>query len=618
MKNWWNKRTAEDKQKVALLALAALLLLGAKLLTGFGVDSLVLYFYLAAYVIASQDVFKEAYENIKKGSFFDEHTLMIIATLGAISIKQYPEAVFVMLFYQIGDFFEDMAVSDSRQSIKSLLDIRPDTAKLKNGPAVAPKEVKVGDIIEVAPGEKIPLDGVVVSGKAYLNTAALTGESKPLAVTSGDQVLSGMICQNAPLDIKVEKSFHESTVVKILQMVEDAGDKKAPTEKFITKFAQIYTPLVVAAAVLLAVLPPLLFQFDFQTWLYRALVFLVISCPCALVLSIPLSFFSGIGAASKAGVLVKGGDYLEALNQVKTFVFDKTGTLTKGEFEVVKVMPQGGMTAAELVKLAAICEQKSPHPIAKSICQYYPGNIETAEIEELVGKGVSAVYQGQKLYCGSQRLIEEVMGADVLLPKPQTGTLVHLATKERYLGSLEVADVLKPTTKQTMHALKEAGANLVMLTGDNRQVGLAVADELGMDEVKAELLPQDKVKEVQKLKAKLGQKEKLAFVGDGLNDTPVLAQSDVGIAMGALGSDAAVEAADIVLMSDDPLSIVKAFKISQKTKQIVWENISFALGVKVICLILGALGLADMWQAVFADVGVTCLAVLNSLRILRK
>lgn len=618
MKKLWEDCDEDGRKVLKKMGLTLVLLILANFLTGVAAVML----YGMAYLIIGFDVLKEAVEGLKGGKVFNENTLMAIATIGAFAIKQYPEAVFVMFFYKIGELFEDIAVKNSRSSITALLDIRPDHAWLKLGNAVketSPEKIKVGDVIVVKPGEKVPLDGIVTDGSAYLDTAALTGETKPSFVKEGDKVLSGTICKNSTIEVKVEREYGESTVAKILEMVENASEKKAPAENFITQFSKIYTPLVVFGAILLATIPPLFFGGAFTDWLYRALVFLVISCPCALVISIPLSFFGGIGAASRAGVLVKGSNYLEALTHVKTFVFDKTGTLTKGKFAVTKVLPNEGVSETELVFLAACCEQFSPHPIARSIVDYYDGELKKGDVsdsQELVGLGVSANHDGKTIYCGNAKLMKKVL-PETKLPESEIGTQVYVAYDGKYVGSLEVADVIKEDSKEAVSDLRAAGVKkIVMLTGDARKVGEGVARELGLDDVKTELLPQDKLEEVEKLKTELDGQDKLAFVGDGLNDTPVLAQSDVGIAMGALGSDAAVEAADVVLMSDEPSAIVRVMKIARRTKRIVWENISFALGVKAVCLLLGALGIAGMWQAVFADVGVTVIAVLNSLRVL--
>lgn len=618
MKKLWEDCDEDGRKMLKKMGFTLVLLILANFLTGVAAVML----YGMAYLIIGFDVLKEAVEGLKGGKVFNENTLMAIATIGAFAIKQYPEAVFVMFFYKIGELFEDIAVKNSRSSITALLDIRPDHAWLKLGNAVketSPEKIKVGDVIVVKPGEKVPLDGIVTDGSAYLDTAALTGETKPSFVKEGDKVLSGTICKNSTIEVRVEKEYGESTVAKILEMVENASEKKAPAENFITQFSKIYTPLVVFGAILLATIPPLFFGGTFTDWLYRALVFLVISCPCALVISIPLSFFGGIGAASRAGVLVKGSNYLEALTHVKTFVFDKTGTLTKGKFAVTKVLPNEGVSEKELVFLAACCEQFSPHPIARSIVDYYDGELKKGDVsdsQELVGLGVSANHDGKTIYCGNAKLMKKVL-PETKLSESEIGTQVYVAYDGKYVGSLEVADVIKEDSKETVSDLRAAGVQkIVMLTGDARKVGEGVARELGLDDVKTELLPQDKLEEVEKLKTELDGQDKLAFVGDGLNDTPVLAQSDVGIAMGALGSDAAVEAADVVLMSDEPSAIVRVMRIARRTKRIVWENISFALGVKAVCLLLGALGIAGMWQAVFADVGVTVIAVLNSLRVL--
>ena len=618
MKKLWDDCDEDGRKMLKKMGLTLVLLILANFLTGVAAVML----YGMAYLIIGFDVLKEAVEGLKGGKVFNENTLMAIATIGAFAIKQYPEAVFVMFFYKIGELFEDIAVKNSRSSITALLDIRPDHAWLKLGNAVketSPEKIKVGDVIVVKPGEKVPLDGIVTDGSAYLDTAALTGETKPSFVKEGDKVLSGTICKNSTIEVRVEREYGESTVAKILEMVENASEKKAPAENFITQFSKIYTPLVVFGALLLATIPPLFFGGAFTDWLYRALVFLVISCPCALVISIPLSFFGGIGAASRAGVLVKGSNYLEALTHVKTVVFDKTGTLTKGKFAVTKVLPNEGVSETELVFLAACCEQFSPHPIARSIVDYYDGELKKGDVsdsQELVGLGVSANHDGKTIYCGNAKLMKKVL-PETKLPESEIGTQVYVAYDGKYVGSLEVADVIKEDSKEAVSDLRASGVQkIVMLTGDARKVGEGVARELGLDDVKTELLPQDKLEEVEKLKTELDGQDKLAFVGDGLNDTPVLAQSDVGIAMGALGSDAAVEAADVVLMSDEPSAIVRVMKIARRTKRIVWENISFALGVKAVCLLLGALGIAGMWQAVFADVGVTVIAVLNSLRVL--
>lgn len=579
--------------------------------------------YLVAYLIIGFGVIKEAIEHIFQGKWFDENFLMMIATVGAFAVKQYPEAVAVMLFYALGELFEDIAVERSRDSITQLLDIRPEYANLvaEDGSVtkVSPSQVKLDEVIKIKPGERVPLDGKVISGSAYLDTAALTGESEPRLVEAGAQILSGAIVLDSVLEVQVTKPYGESTVAKILELVENASQKKAPTEKFITKFAQVYTPIVVGAALLLAIIPPLFFGQPFSEWFYRALIFLVISCPCALVISIPLGFFAGIGASSRAGVLVKGSNYLELLTQIQTLVFDKTGTLTEGKFRVENVYPNAGVKETELVELAAIAEMHSPHPIARSVVEYFPGKLPTeklATVKEVVGQGIKAVFADQELLVGKKALLNEHGIVLAELPTTATGTLVYVAYAGKYLGCLEIADTLKQTSATTLKELKKQGIKTVMLTGDRQKTADAIASKLAIDTVKAELLPQDKLTEVEKLQQ--AQAGKVGFVGDGLNDTPVLASADVGIAMGALGSDAAIEAADVVLMRDDPAAILRVLNIARRTKQIVWQNICLALGIKFVFLILGAFGDVTMWEAVFADVGVTLIAVLNALRIMRK
>lgn len=579
--------------------------------------------YLVAYLVIGFGVIKEAIAHIFYGKWFDENFLMMIATMGAFAVKQYPEAVAVMLFYALGELFEDIAVERSRDSITQLLDIRPEYANLVTEAGsvtkVSPEQVEVDEVIKIKPGERVPLDGEVISGSAYLDTAALTGESEPRLVEAGAQILSGAIVLDSVIEVRVTKPYGESTVAKILELVENASQKKAPTEKFITKFAQVYTPLVVGAALLLAIIPPLFWGQPFSEWFYRALIFLVISCPCALVISIPLGFFAGIGAASRAGVLVKGSNYLELLTQIQTLVFDKTGTLTEGKFRVENVYPNAGVKETELVELAAIAEMHSPHPIARSIVEYFPGKLPTeklATVKEVVGQGIKAVFADEELLVGKRSLLNEQGIALTKLPITATGTLVYVAYAGKYLGCLEIADTLKQTSAATLKELKKQGIQTVMLTGDRQKTADAIASKLVVDTVKAELLPQDKLTEVEKLQQT--QTGKVGFVGDGLNDTPVLTSADVGIAMGALGSDAAIEAADVVLMRDDPAAILSVLNIARRTKKIVWQNIVLALGIKLIFLILGAFGDVTMWEAVFADVGVTLIAVLNALRIMRK
>lgn len=579
--------------------------------------------FIAAYIVVGGDVVWQALANIVRRQWFDEYFLMTIATVGAFAIGEYPEAVGVMLFYQIGEMLQGLAVNRSRKSISALLDIRPDYANLKINQElrkVSPEQVEIGDYIVIKPGEKVPLDGKVVDGSSFVDTSALTGESVPREVEAGSEILSGFVNKSGLLTVEVTKSYGESTVSKILDMVQNASSKKAPTESFITKFARYYTPAVVFVAIALAALPPLLFPAEaFADWLYRALIFLVISCPCALVVSIPLGFFGGIGAASKQGILIKGGNYLEALNDVKYAVFDKTGTLTKGSFKVAGIYPAGSFSEEQLLQYAAYAEQHSTHPIAASIVAAYtePVAVEQLEhYEEIAGHGIAIRWRGQNVLAGNYKLMERE-GIDYPTPA-HMGTLVHIAIDGQYGGYLLIADEVKEDAAAAIAALKQLGIKkIVMLTGDAKAVGEAVAEQLGVDEVHAELLPQHKVEHIERLAAAKAPKEKLAFIGDGINDTPVLAQADVGIAMGGLGSDAAIEAADIVIMTDEPSKLAAAITIARRTRRIVWQNIGFALGVKAIFLILGAFGVATMWEAVFSDVGVTLLAVLNAMRVLR-
>ncbi|MEI4622199.1 heavy metal translocating P-type ATPase [Bacillus cereus] len=579
--------------------------------------------FVIAYLLIGGDIVWRAVRNITRGQVFDENFLMAIATLGAFAIGQYSEAVAVMLFYQVGELFQSIAVNRSRKSITSLMDIRPDYANVKVGnetKQVSPEDVQIGDYIIVKPGDKVPLDGRVVEGTSMIDTSALTGESVPREVEVGNDVLSGFVNQNGVLTIEVTKEFGESTVSKILDLVQNASSRKAPTENFITKFARYYTPVVVITAAALAFIPPLILEgATFSDWIYRALVFLVISCPCALVVSIPLGFFGGIGGASKSGILVKGSNYLEALNDVKHIVFDKTGTLTKGVFKVTKMEPNGKITKEELLEYAAFAEVYSNHPIAQSIRTAYGKSIDENSMEdysEISGHGTVVKVQGKEIFAGNAKLMKK---ENIAFEQPQTvGTLVHVAVDGAYAGYIVISDEVKEDSKQAIQKLKELGIKkTVMLTGDAKLVGEAVGKELGLDEVHAELLPQQKVEEIEKIDAAKQAKEKVAFVGDGINDTPVLARADVGIAMGGLGSDAAIEAADIVIMTDEPSKIATAVKIAKRTRNIVWQNIIFALGVKGLVLLLGAFGIATMWEAVFSDVGVTLLAVLNAMRVLR-
>ncbi|PGM91245.1 heavy metal translocating P-type ATPase [Bacillus cereus] len=579
--------------------------------------------FVLAYLLIGGDIVWRAVRNITRGQVFDENFLMAIATLGAFAIQQYSEAVAVMLFYQVGELFQSIAVNRSRKSITSLMDIRPDYANVKVGnetKQVSPEDVQIGEYIIVKPGEKVPLDGKVVEGTSMMDTSALTGESVPREVEVGNDVLSGFVNQNGVLTVEVTKEFGESTVSKILDLVQNASSKKAPTENFITKFARYYTPVVVITAAIMAFIPPLILDgATFSDWIYRALVFLVISCPCALVVSIPLGFFGGIGGASKSGILVKGSNYLEALNDVKYIIFDKTGTLTKGVFKVTKMEPGEGITAEELLEYAALAEVYSNHPIAQSIRNAYGKSIDENTIEdysEISGHGTVVKVQGKEIFAGNAKLMRK---ENITFKQPNTvGTLVHVAVDGKYAGYIVISDEVKEDSKQAIQKLKELGIKkTVMLTGDAKSVGEAVGKELGLDEVHAELLPHQKVEEIEKIDAAKRGKEKIAFVGDGINDTPVLARADVGIAMGGLGSDAAIEAADIVIMTDEPSKIATAVKIAKRTRSIVWQNIIFALGVKGLVLLLGAFGIATMWEAVFSDVGVTLIAVLNAMRVLR-
>ncbi|PRX27699.1 Cd2+/Zn2+-exporting ATPase [Orenia metallireducens] len=578
--------------------------------------------YGIAYLTIGGKVLTKSAKNISKGQIFDENFLMSVASIGAFAIKEFPEGVAVMLFYEVGELFQDIAVNRSRSSIKSLMDIRPDYANLKVAgelKKVDPNQVKVDDIIVVKPGEKVPLDGEVIGGESMVDTSALTGESVPRKVRAGKEILSGFINKDGLLTIRVTSDFAQSTVNKILDLVENAASEKAPTENFITKFARYYTPAVVFSALALAVLPPLVIPTaTFSDWLYRALVFLVVSCPCALVVSIPLGFFGGIGAASKHGVLVKGGNYLEALNSVKTVVMDKTGTLTEGTFRVTDIVPAEDFSKEELLELAAYAESNSNHPIAVSILDAYEGKVDSTQLDnyqEIAGHGLKVTIADKEVLAGNYKLMKRE-GVTYLTPK-QVGTVVHIAVAGQYAGYILIADRVKTDAKAAIRGLKSLGIEeVVMLTGDGQQVAESVATELGVDDYRAELLPQDKVAELEKLLKNRG-KDKLLFVGDGINDAPVLARADIGVAMGGLGSDAAIEAADVVLMKDKPSNLIDAINVAKFTRRVVWQNIVFALGIKGIVLLMGALGLANMWFAVFADVGVALLAVLNAMRITR-
>ena len=579
--------------------------------------------YVLSYLIVGFEVVKKAVVNIFHGEFFDENFLMSVATIGAFAIKEFPEAVAVMLFYQIGEYFQSYAVKKSRKSIASLMDIRPDYANLKvngNIEKKSPEEVKIGDVIAVKPGEKVPLDGIVIEGTSMLDTSALTGESVPREVKVNDTILSGCINLNGVLDIKVEKAFGESTVSKILDLVENATNKKAKTENFITKFSKYYTPIVVLLALIIAFIPPLITKTDILDWVYRALTFLVVSCPCALVISVPLSFFSGIGAASKKGILVKGSNYLELLSKTEIAVFDKTGTLTEGVFDVQKIKNENEIGPKELLELATYCESYSNHPISISIQKAYGKEIHKNRIihsEEVAGKGIISKIDDKEVACGNIKLMKE-LNLDNIEQVDEIGTVIYVAINRQYAGYILISDKIKDDSKKAIQDLKKAGVRkTVMLTGDNKDVAEKVNQELKLDMVYSELLPIDKVNKVEELLKNKNEESKLVFIGDGINDAPVLARADIGIAMGGLGSDAAIEAADIVIMTDEPSKIATAMKISRKTLKIVYQNISFAIIVKIGVLILSAFGLASMWAAVFADVGVTVLAVLNSFRALK-
>lgn len=584
--------------------------------------------FFIAYAIIGGDVVKKAVMNIGKGQIFDENFLMAIATVGAFFVGEYLEAVAVMIFYQVGEWFQSYAVNKSRKSITELMDIRPDYANvLRDGveSQVGPDEVAIGEMIVIRPGERIPLDGVVRKGNSTLDTMALTGESVPREALTGDEVISGCVNLNGVIEVETTKEFGDSTVAKILNLVENAGSKKAEAENFITRFARYYTPIVVLLAVLLALVPPLITGGNWSMWIYRALTFLVISCPCALVISIPLSFFGGLGGASRTGVLVKGSNYLEALANTEIVVMDKTGTLTKGVFRVTDIVPAAdtNMSREALLEMAVYVENYSTHPISKSLLAAYEerGGAEIdknrlGEIEEIAGRGVCAVLDGKRIYAGNTKLMiqQNIAYAQV----KETGTIVHLAEEQTYLGYILIADEVKEDAKEAIAGLYAAGVKeIVMLTGDRREAAEAVAKELGIKKVFAELLPGDKVDRMEELLASKSEKGRLVFVGDGINDAPVLARADIGIAMGGLGSDAAIEAADVVIMTDEPSKIARAMQISRTTLRIVKQNIVFALGVKVAVLVLAALGLASMWAAVFADVGVAVIAILNAMRALR-
>ena len=613
----------KQKKMLARILTAAALVVLLRLIPSTGVLRFALY--MVPYLIVGYDILLDAVKGVRNRQVFDENFLMAVATVGAIALGDYVEGVAVMLFYQIGELFQSYAVGRSRRSIGELMDIRPDYANVERNGAlerVDPDEVEIGSVIVVKPGEKVPIDGVIIEGAATLNTSALTGESLPRDVACGDEVVSGCIDMSGVLRIRTTKEFGESTVSKILDLVENSSSKKSRSEAFISRFARVYTPAVCFSALALAVLPPLVRLLMglaplWGDWVYRALTFLVISCPCALVISIPLSFFAGLGGASNAGVLIKGSNYLEALAGTKLVIFDKTGTLTCGVFEVIDVH-HNTIPREQVIEYAALAESYSSHPISRSLREAYGREIDAgrvSDVQEISGGGVTATVDGTKVAVGNDKLMRSLGIA--FAPCGHEGTIVHVAVDGTYAGHILIADKPKPNAKQAVARLADSGVRrIVMLTGDAEKAARHVARELGIDEAYSELLPGDKVSKVEELLAQKGPKEKLAFVGDGINDAPVLSRADIGIAMGALGSDAAIEAADVVLMDDDPLKIVKAIRIARKCMRIVYENIVFAIGIKVLCLILGALGIANMWAAIFADVGVMVLAVLNAIRAL--
>lgn len=619
--NYYNNGKKSNIKKIICFGISVVLFSFALLLKApFWIEFTL---FLISYLFVGLDVLIKAVKNIIRGQVFDENFLMAVATIGAFSIKEFPEGVAVMLFYQIGEFFQDYAVNRSRKSITALMDIKPDFANIKVGSElkrVAPEQVEIGNIIIVKPGERIPLDGNVIEGKSMVDTSALTGESVPREIAAGNEALAGYINNSGVLTIEVTKEFGETTVSKILDLVQNASSRKAPTENFITKFAKYYTPIVVFSAVVLAFLPPLIIQgATFGEWINRALVFLVVSCPCALVVSIPLSFFGGIGGASRNGILVKGSNYLEALNDVDTIVFDKTGTLTKGTFNVTEINTVGKISEEELLELAALSESYSNHPIAISIMRAYGKEINKAAIKdynEISGYGINAVIENTKVSAGNLRLMkkENIEVADSVV----TGTVVYIAVDGEYAGNIVISDEIKKDSRNSITSLKEMGIkNITMLTGDSDSVGKAIAESIGIEKVYTELLPDQKVEKLERIFDQKKTKGKVIFVGDGINDAPVLARADVGVAMGGLGSDAAIEAADVVLMTDEPSKIVSAIKIAKRTRSIVWQNIVFALGVKALVLILGTFGIATMWEAVFADVGVALIAIINAMRAMK-
>jgi Cd2+/Zn2+-exporting ATPase len=621
------------KQKITLarIIITAVLFVALLVLEHIGIldrvqPSFLLFFiYLIPYLIIGYDIILKAARNISHGQVFDENFLMMVATFGAFGVKEYSEAVAVMLFYQVGELFQSYAVGKSRQSISDMMDICPEYANIEENGAlvqVDPDDVEIGTVIVIKPGERIPLDGVVVEGESMIDTAALTGESVPRKAKVGDDIISGCVNGSGTLKVQVTKAFEDSTVAKILELVENASSKKAKVENFITRFAKYYTPVVTIGAVVLAILPPLILGGGWGTWIERACIFLVISCPCALVISVPLGFFGGIGAASRIGVLVKGSNYLEAVAEMTTIVFDKTGTLTRGEFKVTEVLPaeDGGISREELLELAAYGEGYSNHPIGNSIREAYGKALSMERVngtEEVAGHGIHTFIDGREVYLGNAKLMQaqQITFAE----SSSAGTIVYIACEGRFAGTIVISDTIKDGAKDAIADMKKVGVKkCVMLTGDRKAAAEAVAAELGLDEVHSELLPGDKVAEVERLLKAQGEKERLAFVGDGINDAPVLTRADIGIAMGSMGSDAAIEAADVVLMDDDVRKIASIVRISRKTLRIVRQNIVFALAVKALVLILGAIGMATMWEAVFADVGVSVIAILNSMRTLKE
>ena len=610
------------KQKLMLkrIIIASLLVIALQFVPITGVLQLICF--LAVYGIIGYDILWKSWKGICNKQVFDENFLMSIATIGALAIGEYPEAVMVMFLYQIGEFLQDKAVEKSKNSISSLMNLRPDYANVYKNDVISkksPEEVNIGDIIVVKTGEKVALDGTITDGEAYIDTSALTGESYPRKVQTGDEILSGCVVDNGYIKIKVSKSFGESTVSKILELVENAGAKKANTENFITRFAKIYTPIVVICALLLAVLPPLLFHADFSVWFSRALTFLVISCPCALVISVPLGFFAGIGGASKVGILIKGSKYLEALSKVGTAVFDKTGTLTKGKFEVVKINSTDGTAENEILRLAATAENYSNHPIATSIKEAYKGNIDTekvSDISEISGKGIKVKIEDNEILIGNDRLMSEFA---IEYPKTSDiGTVIYVAKNKQVAGFIVLADKIKESSKQAISILKKLAIQTVILSGDDQDVVNNVSFTLKTDKAFGKLMPADKVEKLEQLISNSKKNKTVLFAGDGINDAPVLRRADIGVAMGAMGSDSAIEAADVIIMDDNPLKIVTGISISKKTMTIVKQNITFAIFIKLLFLILGAFGIMTMWGAVFADVGVTLIAVANSLRALKN